>query len=91
MALFRFGHLKKRTLESKAEPSGRGPTTASLFVQTATKRLVKNAFLLAEGISFAKFLRHLEIAVVKRRPVTGGPAVVTSIGYNKENAFSVCL
>ena len=43
-------HYKSRT-------GGSRPARRLTFVQSATK-VSKNAFLLAEGISFASFLRH---------------------------------
>ena len=50
--LFFFTYLKEK-------PAGRVPPDALLFVQAATKSKQTTPYLLAEGISFAGFLRHL--------------------------------
>jgi hypothetical protein len=63
----------RTALKTKTTPSGRGPTTANLFVLAATKRLIKNAFLLAEGISFARFHLLQFMTVVEKPAHTWGP------------------
>ncbi|MGD9344104.1 MAG: hypothetical protein PVJ25_08725, partial [Desulfuromonadales bacterium] len=69
---FGFRTKSKDYRLKQTRTGGLRPARRLTFVHAATK-VSKNAFLLAEGISFAGFPRLLKPAVMRIRPCVKGP------------------
>ncbi len=73
----------------KSKTGGSRPARRLTFVHAATK-VSKNAFLLTEGISFARFLRHLTTSEFNKPAGYRGPSLQCDLKVKSKKHHKLC-